>query len=205
MSEELLQKGYVGPKGRVRGKLVGPYEGFSLGNTTLDQLRKYRIVPDRPYGKYAKNKPDGIVVDRRGDSPVVKFVAEFKDRHGLDSESRAKAFSEKVAEEYCRPLACEIGGISDHTRNSWLLVTQEGWRFIRLEDGYPLDYPIDFARVDGRRLLGRTLLRLETALISRRRRCCRWKPSIQHDWQIQPGRIYGSHQVNSQKRASPRL
>lgn len=32
------------------------------------------------------------------------------------------------------------------------------------EDDYPLDYPIDFAHDDGRALLGRTLLRLETNL-----------------------------------------
>lgn len=164
MSEELLQKGYVNGKGRVKGDAIGPYEGFNIGATTLDQLRKYRIVPDRAYGKHGKNKPDGIVVDRRGNAPVVKFVAEFKDRHGLDSESRVKAFGEKVADEYCRPLGCEFGGISDHTRNSWLLVTPEEWRFIRREDDYPLDYPIDFVGNDGRILLGRTLLRLETDL-----------------------------------------
>src|SRR5688572_22774508 len=118
MSEELLQKGYVSRKGRIKGDPIGPYEGFNLGATTIDQLRKYHIVPDRSYGKRGKNKPDGIVVDRRGDVPVVKFIVEFKDRKGLDSESRVKAFGEKLADEYCRPLACEFGGISDHTRNS---------------------------------------------------------------------------------------
>jgi len=163
MSEELRQR-YADRKGRVKGDQVGPYEGFNLGSTTLDQLRKYRIVPEISYGKHGKNKPDGIVVDRRGDSPVVKFIAEFKDRQGLDSESRMKEFGAKVADEYCRPLACEIGGISDHTRNSWLLVTADDWRFIRREDDYPLDYPIDLAADDGRALLGRTLLRLETDL-----------------------------------------
>ena len=164
MSEELLQKGYINSKGRIKGDPIGPYEGFNIGATTIDQLRKYHIVPDRSYGKHGKNKPDGIVVDRRGDTPAVKFIVEFKDRKGLDSESRVRAFGEKLADEYCRPLACEFGGISDHTRNSWLLVTPEEWRFIRREDDYPLDYPIDLAANNGRALLGRTLLRLETDL-----------------------------------------
>lgn len=57
MSEELLQKGYVSRKGIVHGDKIGPYEGFNLGATTLDQLRKYGIVPDRSYGKYGKRKP----------------------------------------------------------------------------------------------------------------------------------------------------
>lgn len=63
MSEELLQKGYI-HRGRARGESVGPYEGFNLGATTLDQLPKYGIIPDRSYGRHGKNKPDGLVVDR---------------------------------------------------------------------------------------------------------------------------------------------
>jgi type I restriction enzyme M protein len=164
MSEELLQKGYIDRKGRVKGDPVGPYEGFNLGATTLEQLRSYRIIPDRSYGRRSRNKPDGIVVDRRGPTPLVKFVAEYKNHGGLDSAARTREFSEKVAEEYCRPLACEFGGVSDHLHNAWLLVSPENCRAILREDDYPLDYPIDLAREDGRALLGRTLLRLETNL-----------------------------------------
>ena len=164
MSEELLQKGYVSKKGIVRGDPIGPYEGFNLGATTLDQLRRYGIVPDRSYGKSSNKKPDGLVIDRRSGHPIVKFVVEFKDRDGLDSDARVKDFSKKVADEYCRPLLCEFGGVSDHTRNSWLLVTPDDWRFIRREDDYPLDYPIDLAGEDGRTLLARTILRLESNL-----------------------------------------
>jgi type I restriction enzyme M protein len=163
MSEELRQKGYL-VRGKVRGDMVGSYEGFNLGATTLEQLRKAGIIPDRSYGKYAKLKPDGIVVDRRGDTPLVKFVAEFKDLGGLNSQQRTFDFSEKVADEYCRPLGCELGGISDSQRNSWLLVTPDAWRPILREDDYPLDYPIDLSRDEGRLLIGRTLLRLETDL-----------------------------------------
>lgn len=163
MSEELLQKGYC-RRGRVKGDPVGPYEGFNLGATTLDQLRKYHIVPDRSYGKLSTRKPDGIVVDRRGEVPIVKFVAEFKNQGGLDSAVKARDFSEKLANEYCRPLNCEFGGVSDSRRNSWLLVTPSDWRFILREDDYPLDSPIDFSGADGRTLLGKTLLRLESTL-----------------------------------------
>lgn len=163
MSEELLQKGYL-RRNRAAGDPVGPYEGFNLGATTFEQLRKYGIIPDRHYGKTAKLKPDGLIVDRRGDEPIVKFVAEFKNAGGLSSEKKTRQFSEKLADEYCRPLNCEFGGVSDHLRNSWLLVTPEEWSVIRREDDYPLDYPIDFAHANGRTLLGRTLLRLESSL-----------------------------------------
>lgn len=165
MSEELRQKGYLDGRGRLRaGEQVGPFEGFNIGATTLDQLRRAGIVPDRNYGRYKNNKPDGLVIDRRGDEPIVKFVAEFKDRGLLDSPSKTRSFSEKVADEYCRPLDCEFGGVSDHHRNSWILVSDDEWSVIRREDDYPLDYPIDLGTAYGRTLLGRTLGRFETSL-----------------------------------------
>jgi type I restriction enzyme M protein len=164
MSEELRQKGYLNRKGKVQGDPVGAYQGFNLGATTFDQLRKAGIIPDRSYGKLAAKKPDGLVVDRRGPEPLVKFVVEYKDQGGLNSVAKTKDFSAKVANEYCRPLGAEFGGVSDHFHNSWLLVTPDEWRVILREDDYPLDYPINLASDAGRMLLRRTLLRLETNL-----------------------------------------
>jgi type I restriction-modification system DNA methylase subunit len=164
VSEELRQKGYLDKSGHARGTLVGAYESFNLGATTFDQLRRAQIIPDRDYGKYQTRKPDGLVVDRRGDEPIVKFVIEYKDAGKLDSESKTHDFIDKVAEEYCRPLSCEFGGVSDQRRNSWVLVSPSSWKFIRREDDYPLDYPIDLASDAGRALIAKTLDRLETDL-----------------------------------------
>ncbi|MDP2409985.1 MAG: N-6 DNA methylase [Pseudolabrys sp.] len=163
MSEELRQRGYLS-KGRVRGVPVGPFEAFDLGNTTFDQLKRVGLIPDRSYGKLNNRKPDGIVVDRRGDQPLVKFVVDFKDRGVLDTPEKLRGWSEKVADEYCRPLSCEYGGVSDHKENSWILVSDSEWQIIRREDDYPLDSPIDFATEEGRALLARTLHRFETSL-----------------------------------------
>lgn len=165
MSEELRQRGYLNSKGQVRGVPVGAFlEGFDLGNTTFDQLRRVGIIPDRSYGKLNNRKPDGLVIDRRGDEPVVKFVVEFKDRGILDTPQKLREWSAKVADEYCRPLSCEYGGVSDHKENSWILVSDAEWQIIRREDDYPLDSPIDLATDEGRSLLARTLLRFETSL-----------------------------------------
>lgn len=165
MSEELRQRGYLNSKGRIQGVPIGPYfEGFDLGNTTFDQLKRVGIIPDRSYGKFNTRKPDGLVVDRRGEEPVVKFVVDFKDRGILDSPQKIHDWSEKVADEYCRPLSCEYGGVSDHKENSWILVSDADWQIIRREDDYPLDSPIDLASEEGRSLLARTLLRFDTNL-----------------------------------------
>lgn len=164
MSEELRQKGYLDKRGRSRGEPVGSYEGFNIGATTLDQLRRASIIPDRDYGRFKKNKPDGIVVDRRASTPEVKFLIEFKDKGGLDSESRTRDFIDKIAEEYCRPLLCPVGGVSDYRRTSWVFVTDQNWEIIRREDDYPLDAKIDLSSPIGRDLIGRTLFRIETEL-----------------------------------------
>jgi type I restriction enzyme M protein len=163
MSEELRQKGYLDDSG-ARGVPVGSYEAFNLGSTTLDQLRRAKIIPDRDYGKYQTRKPDGLVVDRRGHEPVVKLVVEYKDFGKLDSEKETNSFIDKLAEEYCRPLDCEFGGVSDQRHNSWVLVSPDQWKLIRREDDYPLDYPIDLASDAGRALVSKTLERLETDL-----------------------------------------
>ena len=165
MSEELRQKGYVDRRGRVRGEPVGVYEGFNIGATTLDQLRRASIIPNRDFGRFKNKKPDGIVVDRRASTPEVKFLVEYKDIGGLDSESHKRLFVDKVAEEYCRPLDCSFAAVSDsHHRTSWIFVTGQGWEEIRREDDYPLDTRTDLSSSSGRDLIGRTLLRLETEL-----------------------------------------
>jgi type I restriction-modification system DNA methylase subunit len=165
MSEELRQKGYLDKRGRANGEPVGAYEGFNLGATTIEQLRRASIIPDRDYGRFKKNKPDGIVVDRRASIPEVKFLVEYKDIGGLDSESRKMDFQNKVAEEYCRPLLCPFAAVSDsHHRTSWIFVNNGDWEEIRREDEYPLDTRADLASPSGRDLIGRTLYRLETEL-----------------------------------------
>jgi len=146
MSEELRQKGYLDKRGKANGDPVGAYEGFNIGATTIDQLRRASIIPDRDYGRFKKNKPDGIVVDRRSSAPEVKFLVEYKDIGGLDSESRKEYFLDKVAEEYCRPLLCSFAAVSDsHHRTSWIFVTDRDWEEIRREDDYPLDTRTDLA------------------------------------------------------------
>ena len=118
MSKELRARGYVNARDKVRDIPIGLYEGFILGAKALDQLRQFGIVPDHSYDWHKDKKSDGLVVDRRGSTPSVKLVMEFKDCGHLDFAAQVQSFSEKVAGEYCRPLLCEIGGVSDRMRNS---------------------------------------------------------------------------------------
>ncbi len=98
MSEELRQKGYL--NGKAQGARVGEYEGFNLGATNLNQLRKAGILPKRNFAK-GTAKPDGLVVDRGRDSPEVKLVIEYKDgrnstNYGLWSDSLCVSLCQSI-------------------------------------------------------------------------------------------------------------
>lgn len=163
MSEELRQKGYL--NGKAKGAPVGEYEGFNLGATTLNQLRKAGILPKQSFGK-GTAKPDGLVVDRLKDTPEVKLIIEYKDYGVLRSASSRQAVFDKVVADYCLPLNCSLATISDYENVSWILVdTEKGtWRVIEREDGYPLETPPALVTDEERDLVARTLKRLQTEL-----------------------------------------
>ena len=60
MSEELIQKGLT-----EHGLIIGNYEFYNIGATTLNQLKKYGIIPNEDYKEYGTRKPDALLVDRR--------------------------------------------------------------------------------------------------------------------------------------------
>jgi type I restriction enzyme M protein len=65
MSEELHARGLT-----EHGCPLGPYEYYNVGATSIGALKRFKIVPNREYGKASLNKPDG------GDQtdPVFTYV-----------------------------------------------------------------------------------------------------------------------------------
>jgi len=59
MSEELLQKSLN--KG---GLILGPFEYYNLGSTTLNDLKKNKIIPNKNYNSYGLRKPDGLLANK---------------------------------------------------------------------------------------------------------------------------------------------
>ena len=166
MSEELRQKGYLSSTGVVAGDQLGDYEGFNLGNSTLNQLSSAGIVPALDFGDRGSLKPDGLVVRRDGDTPEVKLVVEFKDLGELDNDRALDAVLSKVANEYCKVLRCSLAVVSDGATVRWILVdpTTGGWRPITREDGYPLDAQVDLSSDAGRGEIALALGRIQTEL-----------------------------------------
>ncbi|MFA5001154.1 MAG: N-6 DNA methylase [Candidatus Paceibacterota bacterium] len=100
MSEELLQKSL-----NNGGLVLGPFEYYNLGSTTLNDLKKYKIIPAKNYDSYGLRKPDGLLVDRRNKKKLSVILA-------IEWKRGEKFINEKDkidAVEQCNDIAQEIG------------------------------------------------------------------------------------------------
>ena len=100
MSEELLQKSLN--KG---GLILGPFEYYNLGSTTLNDLKKNKIIPNKNYNSYGLRKPDGLLVDRRNKKKLNVILAiEWK-----KGEKFVNGKDKIDAIEQCNDIAQELG------------------------------------------------------------------------------------------------
>ena len=114
MSEELTKKGY-----EKTGTIIGNYEYFDLGDSTINQLKKARIIPNRDYRKYGKRKPDGLLVDRRDNKNVIILcVIEHKDISDFDTEEKRKSAVEQC-NDLCQELDAQVGIATDYSSFIW--------------------------------------------------------------------------------------
>lgn len=140
MSEELHQRGLT-----EHGASVGPYEYYNIGATTIGALKKFKIVPDRAYGKATANKPDGILVDRRDNKNIsVVAVVEHKSPKEFDTPDKKQRAIEQCVEDSCKPLGAKFAIVTDTQEWIWVnpqLPGSKAYRTILREDGYPLHAP----------------------------------------------------------------
>lgn len=120
MSEELQQKNLT-----HNGLKVGDFEFYNIGATNLSDLKRFKIIPDKNYGKYESRKPDGLLVDRRNLNRIeVVAVLEFKKSKRFVSNA-----DKQGATEQCNTLAqvlgAKIGIITDTQDFVWINPTQQ--------------------------------------------------------------------------------
>ncbi|HEC88579.1 MAG TPA: N-6 DNA methylase [Thermoplasmata archaeon] len=149
MSEELIQKGYT-----EHGEIFGIYEFYNIGNTTINELKRFKIAPDKEYGDYGIKKPDALLVDRRNkDNVIVIAVIEHKDYSEFNTPYK-KELACKQCNNYCEVLNAKIGIVTDTNEYIWINPQKEtelaeikyvdsfgirrGFDYILKEDGYPL-------------------------------------------------------------------
>ncbi len=145
MSEEILKRNYD-----KSGDSFGDWELFTIGETNLNALKKFNIIPKKTYGKYGAKQPDELVVDRRGKEPEVILVVEYKQPSEFDTEKKKEIAIKQCIDSYCNPLHAQIGLVTDRTEYIWInpqINNTEGYEVALREDGYTLDYPFE-PRID---------------------------------------------------------
>ena len=114
MSEELIQK-----KLTKNGLLIGNYQYYNIGNTTLNQLKQHNIIPKNNYDKYSKRKPDALLVDRTNKSnPIVICVIEYKNIGKFQSK-KDKIKTLEQCNDVAQVLNAKIGIATDGEQFIW--------------------------------------------------------------------------------------
>ncbi|MCX6822246.1 MAG: N-6 DNA methylase [Candidatus Aenigmarchaeota archaeon] len=114
MSEELIQKGLT-----KKGLTIGNYEFYNIGNTTINQLKKYKVIPNKQYKGYEKNKPDALLIDRRNKNNIkILLVVEYKDTGKFKSRKDKKGTIEQC-NTLCQILQADIGIATDNSSFIW--------------------------------------------------------------------------------------
>jgi type I restriction-modification system DNA methylase subunit len=114
MSEELAQKGLT-----EHGLRIGNYEFYNIGSSTLNQLKKYRIIPEKDYKEYGARKPDALLVDRRNKNRIkVICVIEVKDNEKFKSDTD-KTETICQCNDVCQVLEAEVGIATDLSSFIW--------------------------------------------------------------------------------------
>jgi type I restriction-modification system DNA methylase subunit len=114
MSEELIQRGLT--KG---GLIIGNYQFYNIGNTTLNQLKKYKIIPDKDYKEYGSRQPDGLLVDRRNTKKIkVSLIIEHKD-NGKFNSTKEVIKTVQQCNDLCQVLNSDVGIATDGNTYVW--------------------------------------------------------------------------------------
>lgn len=120
MSEELIKK-----KCTEHGLIISNYEFYNIGDTTLKQLKKFKIIPNKDYKEYEARKPDGLLVDRRNKNKIkIILVIEDKDNGKFQSNKDKKTTTEQC-NDLCQVLKADIGIATDNSSFIWFNPNQE--------------------------------------------------------------------------------
>ena len=90
------------------------YEYFPIGSTTIKQLKKAKIIPNKNYGKYELRKPDGIITGGR-----VIAIVEYKKPSKFQTEKQKREAIEQC-NDLCQVLEAQIGIITDGIVTYWI-------------------------------------------------------------------------------------
>lgn len=157
MSEELIQKNLT-----ETGEKFDKYEFYNIGNTNINALKQYNIIPNKDYKNYYLLKPDALLVNRENKNNIQAItVFEYKRPDEFDTYKK-QLYASKQCNTYCELFDAKFGVITDGNDyiyinpsvdnenadviydDSEVFSNQKGERcfsYIKREDGYNLSNP----------------------------------------------------------------
>lgn len=132
MSEEFIQKKILEsiPK-------IGKWDFFNIGNTTIQDLKKYNIIRNVDYRPFEKKKVDGLIVLNK----TVIAVVEYKTPQQFKSQKqKSKAILQEL--EVANILDSKVFIVTDGDNTIW--INPKTKKQIRNEDNSILTYKFDF-------------------------------------------------------------
>lgn len=128
MSEELTQRGLLDT-----GLQLADYEYYPINATTLNQLKKAKIIKDVEYGAYSTRKPDGLIVDRGNKAaPRVVAVLEYKKPTDFQTDKQ-KTEAVQQCNDVAQVLAARMGIVTDGIVTYWINPTHADEKHMYLD------------------------------------------------------------------------
>lgn len=126
-SEQLLQ---------VVPQKIGKYLYYRLGETTLNQLKDFGLIPKSDYGVLVKKKPDGLIVYHSD----VKGIVESKSPEELNTEAKEKSAIEQELE--VTKKLCKLLIVTDNSSKTLWINALNGER-VKSKDGIEIKTVFD--------------------------------------------------------------
>ena len=112
MSEELLQRGLD-----KKPEKIGKWDFYNIGATTINQLKKYKIIRDINYGKIGQKKVDGIIISQK---KVIAIIENKTSEEFNTPKKQQKAIKQEL--EVAKKLECPILIATDTKETIWINV-----------------------------------------------------------------------------------
>ncbi len=128
MSEELLQRGLD-----KKPEKIGKWDFYNIGATTINQLKKHKIIRGINYGKIGQKKVDGIIISQK---KVIAIIENKTSEEFNTPKKQQKAIKQEL--EVAKKLECKILIATDTKETIWINVQTS--ELILDEDDTPVSY-----------------------------------------------------------------
>lgn len=132
-SEQLSQ-------GKFDFMISNDYHYIMVGDSTISQLKKAQILPNKSYKSLTRNKPDGLILLGKND---VKVLVEYKKTGVFHNSTEAESIITDWYYSLANELNCNIICTTDSTHTYWFYAPLK--KEVRYSDGAKLSFTLDIS------------------------------------------------------------